>query len=178
MRRGVTSVSSVSVQVDNPASPIKSMRFSIESGLGNVSRWARTLLAIVDTGPLFAAVDRESPSHAVSVEVLLRGDITPVVPTMVVAEATYLVGSRLGSKAEAAFLRSITELEIEAPLPSDWRRIADLVDQYADLRLGGTDATVIATAERLGATKIITLDRKHFSVVRPKHIEAFELLPT
>ncbi|MDQ2738090.1 MAG: VapC toxin family PIN domain ribonuclease, partial [Actinomycetota bacterium] len=45
------------------------------------------------------------------------------------------------------------------------------------LPLGAVDATVIAVAERLGITEIATLDRRHFSVVRPAHVEAFTLLP-
>ena len=47
-----------------------------------------------------------------------------------------------------------------------------------DLPLGGTDASLIAVAERLGATRIATLDRAHFSIVRPAHCDAFELSPT
>lgn len=96
---------------------------------------------------------------------------------MVIAECTYLIGDRLGANAEAAFLRGITELEIEPPSTEDWPRITELVEQYSDLHLGGTDASVVALAERLGATTIITLDRRHFSVVRPRHVDAFELLP-
>jgi len=41
----------------------------------------------------------------------------------------------------------------------------------------GRVAAVIAVAERLGETAIVTLDRRHFSVVRPRHVTAFELLP-
>ena len=55
--------------------------------------------------------------------------------------------------------------------------MADLIDTYADLRLGTVDACVIATAERLGAAMIATLDRRHFTVVRPSHVDAFELVP-
>jgi hypothetical protein len=52
-----------------------------------------------------------------------------------------------------------------------------LVSTYADLPLGTTDATVIALTERLGATAVATLDRRHFSVVRPRHAPALTLLP-
>ena len=51
----------------------------------------------------------------------------------------------------------------------------ELVETYEDLGLGTVDASVIAAAERLGATIIATLDRRHFSVVRPSHVFAFEL---
>jgi predicted nucleic acid-binding protein len=52
------------------------------------------------------------------------------------------------------------------------------VGTYADMRLGGTDASVIALAERYGVTRIATLNRRHFAVVRPNHTPAFTLLPT
>ena len=55
--------------------------------------------------------------------------------------------------------------------------MADLTERYADLGLGGTDTSVVAIAERLGIVKIATLDRRHFSVVRPSHVDAFTLLP-
>lgn len=47
---------------------------------------------------------------------------------------------------------------------------------YADLPLGTTDATVIALAERLNVSEVATLDRRHFSMVRPRHVRAFTLL--
>ncbi|MGH9022933.1 MAG: PIN domain-containing protein, partial [Acidimicrobiia bacterium] len=59
----------------------------------------------------------------------------------------------------------------------DWARVVALVDRYADLPLGLVDAAVIAIAERHGATRIATLDHRDFSVVRPRHVDAFELLP-
>ena len=100
-----------------------------------------------------------------------------MIPALVVAEATYLVARRLGSHAEAGFLRGLTSFDIEAPLPEDWTRIGELVEQYADLRLGGTDASVVALAERLDTDVVITLDRRHFGAVRPRHCTAFRLLP-
>jgi uncharacterized protein len=61
--------------------------------------------------------------------------------------------------------------------PDDWRRAAELVTRYADMPLGAVDASVVAVAERLGLAEIATIDRRHFSVVRPRHIDAFTLLP-
>jgi predicted nucleic acid-binding protein len=62
-------------------------------------------------------------------------------------------------------------------VPQEWTRIADLVERYADLQLGGTDASVIALAERLNTDLIIPLDRRHFGAIRPRHTAAFRLLP-
>lgn len=123
-----------------------------------------------------AAVESE-PDHTRCADTLRRGDLQLVVPTMVVAEASYLINRQLGPVAESQFLHGLQELEVEAPHPADWERIAELVYRYRDLGLGGTDAATVALAERLGAAQIITLDRRHFSVVRPAHTESFELLP-
>jgi len=43
--------------------------------------------------------------------------------------------------------------------------------------LGLVDASVVAVAERLGVTSIATLNARDFHVVRPRHAEAFTLLP-
>jgi len=55
--------------------------------------------------------------------------------------------------------------------------MSELVARYEDLPLGGVDAAVVAIAERLGIAEIATLDRRHFSVVRPRHVPAFVLRP-
>jgi len=98
---------------------------------------------------------------------------------MVVAETGYLIARQLGAKAEAWFFRLVADGEISMEILSsdDLDRIADLVETYADLPLGGTDASVIAVAERHRETTLATLDHRHFSVVRPAHTDGFELLP-
>lgn len=100
-------------------------------------------------------------------------------PQLVITEAAYLVGRLLGPEAEASFLRALVDGEVTLqPVDSaDLQRAADLIETYSDLRLGTVDATVIAVAERLRATRIATLDRRHFTVVRPAHVESFVLLP-
>jgi uncharacterized protein len=135
------------------------------------------VLAVVDAGPLYAAADEDDDDHERSVAALARGDLRLVIPALVIAEATYFVGRRLGSAAEAAFVRGLGKLDVEGPAPEDFDRIAELVEQYADFPLGGTDASAIALAERIGAGTIVTLDRMHFAAVKPRHLSAFELLP-
>lgn len=103
-----------------------------------------------------------------------------IVPTLVLAEACYLIERQCGPRAEAAFVRGLRAspaITLAPVLPEDLDRIAEVVDRYADLPLGSVDASVIATAERLGVTTIATLDRRHFTVVRPRHTTAFTLLP-
>ncbi len=90
-----------------------------------------------------------------------------------------MIAGALGAQAEARFLAQLAagDLQLEAITPTDLERMSELVATYADLPLGTVDASVVATAERLGAATVATLDRKHFTVVRPAHVAAFELLP-
>ncbi|MCC5950507.1 MAG: PIN domain-containing protein [Acidimicrobiia bacterium] len=136
-------------------------------------------MLIVDCGPLVATADRDDPDHDACTQ-LLESDTGGLVTTaMVIAEAAYLIARRGGPAAEAALYRSIIngEMTVEPLGRSDWVRIAELVDTYSDLGLGGTDASVIAVAERLDVATVATLDRRHFTVVRPANCDAFQLLP-
>jgi predicted nucleic acid-binding protein len=135
------------------------------------------VIAIVDAGPLYAVADADDEDHLPCLEVLRRPDLDLVVPALVVAEVTYLVGRRLGPSAEAAFLRGLGGLEVEAPTPEDWLSIADTVARYADFPLGGIDASVAVLADRLGTTLIVTLDRRHLGALKSSAGETFRLLP-
>ena len=135
------------------------------------------MLAIVDAGPLYATVDASDTDHARSLDVLQRPDLRLVIPALVVAEVTYLIGRRLGPLIEATFLRGLQSFDVVAPAAVDWLRIGDLVEHYGNFPLGGTDASVVALAERLDIETVITLDHRHFGPIRPHHCSAFRLLP-
>jgi uncharacterized protein len=137
---------------------------------------------VCDTGPLVAAADRDDQDNRACTDLLTGLHLArrPIlVPAPVVAEVGYLLARTGGAKIEAAFLRSIvtgtvTIVDLEL---ADYERAAELVETYADFPLGTTDAAVIAVAERLRITEIATLDRRHFHAVRPRHTNAFTLLP-
>jgi predicted nucleic acid-binding protein len=84
-----------------------------------------------------------------------------------------------GAATEAQFLTSLANGDFTpADLAEEnYGRAAELVQQYSDLRLGTTDACVIALTERLRLPEVATLDRRHFSVVRPAHVGSLTLLP-
>lgn len=138
-------------------------------------------MIIVDTGVLVAAVNRRDKFHTSCAALLDEADELLVIPAMVVTEVCYLLARPIhGSpRLAAAFLDGLVaeSLAVEAPTPADFARVAQLVRRYADLPLDAVDATVIATAERLGATKVATVDRRDFRIVVPAHLDAFELLP-
>jgi predicted nucleic acid-binding protein len=134
-------------------------------------------LAVVDTSALVAAADVSEPMHRACVEVLRRRDLDLAIPVLVVAEAAYLVERRLGPAAEAAFIRGLSGFAIEAPAPEDWSSIAEVVERYADLGLGTTDASIALLADRLDTDVVVTLDHRHFDMIRTAKGEAFRVLP-
>jgi uncharacterized protein len=134
---------------------------------------------IVDTGVLLATADRSDPDHLAS-RALLETDAGPLITSaLVIAEAAYMITRQIGTQGELALYDSILEgsLVVEDLVDEDWQRIRELVERYKDLPLGGTDASLIALAERFKAVRVATLDHRHFSVVRPQHCAAFQLLP-
>ncbi|MGH3500847.1 MAG: type II toxin-antitoxin system VapC family toxin [Nocardioidaceae bacterium] len=134
---------------------------------------------VVDAGPLYAYVDADDAHHAPSLELLETHSGPLVVPTLVITEVAYLLGTRLGAEPEVRFLGDLAggTFSVEPVAATDWLRIAELVARYRDLPLGMVDASVVTTAERLGIREIATVDQRHFTVVRPNHVKAFTLMP-
>jgi uncharacterized protein len=134
---------------------------------------------LVDAGPLYAYVDASDDNHAACRELLETHAGPLVAPMLAIGEAAYLLSRRLGPVGEVRFLGDIIEgtFVVEPVRPADWTRIAELVARYRDFPLGTVDASLVAAAERLNIESLATLDRRHFSVVRPLHLEAFELMP-
>lgn len=134
---------------------------------------------VLDTGPLLAALDAADPDHDSCAELLRATTEDLIVPALVLAELDYWCHERLGVDAWLVFLDDLLEgaYRPEQPILRDLRRCRELQAEYADLRLGVVDASVIALLERLGEPKVATLDHRHFAVVRPVHTHALRLLP-
>ncbi len=134
-------------------------------------------LALADAGPLISAAVTSDRHHDASLAALSDRGYELVIPAMCVAEACYMIASRRGPLVEAAFVDGLRDIEIIAPNAEDLLRMAELIRQYANFPLGATDASIVALAERLGVRTIITLDRRHFAAIRPRHCDQFEILP-
>jgi predicted nucleic acid-binding protein len=134
---------------------------------------------IVDSGILYALLDRRDQHHGSATEFIAQTDAVLRAPMLVVAEVAHLAATRLGTEAEVRFLGGLAAGEIiaEPVHPADWERMAELVARYRDLPLGTVDASLVALAERLGETEVATFDHRDLGIVRPLHCAAFTLLP-
>ncbi|GAB3435824.1 type II toxin-antitoxin system VapC family toxin [Actinophytocola sediminis] len=139
-------------------------------------------MIVCDTAPLVAAALFRDPDHRRCVDLftgLRLANREMLLPAPIIAEVGYLLAREAGAHVEATFLHSLAEgdfIPVEL-IAADYERMAVLVRQYADLPLGTSDASVIALAERLDITEVATLDLRHFTVVRPRHVQALTLLP-
>jgi predicted nucleic acid-binding protein len=134
---------------------------------------------IVDTSFIVSLINPDEAFHIACLESARQVNTALIVPLTVLPEVAHLVTSRLGHhmmrQTMAELLRPTWTLETLAR--SDLERAQELLEQYGDARLDFVDANIIAIAERLKISTILTLDRRHFSIVRPRHCQAFELLP-
>ena len=134
---------------------------------------------IADTSFVAALGNREDSRHQACLAVYQHED-TILLPQTVLAEVGYVLGHRLGNRAFAAFLIQLpqTKYRLVALEAEDILRTANLLQQYADTRVDFVDATIAAVAERLRISRILTLDQRDFRIIRPKHTEFFEILPS
>lgn len=134
---------------------------------------------LVDTGIIYALADRSDAWH-IRVRTFVqnfKGKL--IIPATVIPEACYLLHTHLSPQAETAFISSIVnrELRLEQVDEEDMGRAVEIINTYSDLSIGLVDASVVAVAERLKITALMTTDRRHFSVIKPKHCPTFTLLP-
>ncbi len=133
---------------------------------------------VCDSNVLIAALNERDRDHERCAELLTRNTPTTI-PAPVLVEVDWVTRTRGARGAIDALLTSIDRgdvlvVNLDA---ADYRRVRTLMRTYADLPLELVDAAVIAIAERLEEDTIATLDRHHFSVVRPIHIPSFTLVP-
>jgi hypothetical protein len=134
---------------------------------------------LVDTSFLFALINDNDRHHTTCVETARTITGRLIIPLTVLPEIAYLLDSRLGHHVMRQFIRQITQSvwTLVVPDTTDLIRAAAVLDQYQDSRLDFVDATLVAIAERLHIEQILTLDRRHFQLIRPSHCPAFKLLP-
>lgn len=137
------------------------------------------MTAVIDAGILYALVDSADARHRSVVAAIEAETDAIVVPQATLSEICYLIASRLGASYETAFVRSLAESDwrLEPLTDADIARVVTLMSELGNDGLGFVHAAVCAVAERMGATRIYTLNQRHFENVRPLHAPRFELLP-
>ncbi|MSO83394.1 MAG: PIN domain-containing protein [Acidobacteria bacterium] len=133
-------------------------------------------MIVADTGAIVALIDR-SDRHHLALRELYEADPTAwVLPWTILPEVDYLVGAHVGSRAQEAFLADLADgtLTVSWGDERDLDEARRLTERHRALRMGLVDAVVIATAIRVKAKAIATLDLRHFAAVKiPGHPKLF-----
>ena len=137
-----------------------------------------SITAIADTGFIVALTNIKDIHHQ-NVKAVYVNQRKILLPQTVLAEVAYLLAREAGTSLVVNFLRSLmaSRFELVSLIEEDITTIANILDQYQSSRIDFVDASVMAVAERYDLTTILTIDRRDFSLYRPKHCAAFTILP-
>jgi uncharacterized protein len=134
---------------------------------------------ILDTSVLLAALDASDPDHGRCAKLIAGSSENLVVPALVLSELDYWCHERLTAEVWQAFLEDVLAgaYSVQNPTEEDLKRSLELQRDYSDLAVGVVDASILALVERLAEPKVATLDHRHFATMRPKHVQALQLVP-
>ncbi len=134
---------------------------------------------VADSGAVYAIYDSRDLMHR-PVRLVVEEEASQlIIPAPVLGEIDYMLRVRIGTAALEQFLSDVDRgsYRIEPFTKDDIQRCRALLAQYRDLDIGLCDASVAATAERLGIDRILTVDERDFRVIRPLSGKPFKLLP-
>ena len=134
---------------------------------------------ILDSGVLYALLDRHDAHHVECRGLVAGSNELVILPSPILTEVDYFITQRLQPRQRLDLLEDIQagDYAVENLLAEDYERVHEICATYSDVDVGFVDAAVLAIVERLREPKLATLDRRHFSVLRPRHVRALTLLP-
>ncbi len=135
-------------------------------------------MILVDTSGVLAAVDRRQAGHAAAARILSRPQRRILSP-FVLAELDYLIATHGGQAEELKLLGDVARgaYELEPFTAEDVLAVSHIIERYADLQLGLADASIVVLAARYRCRDVLTLDQRHFRVVRGPNDQPFRILP-
>lgn len=134
---------------------------------------------LCDTSGLIAFLDGSDAHHAAAADTMSAEPGPFVVSPYVLAEVDHLLGTRRDVAAELAALRELSEGAWELPgfEPTDLQRAADVIERYLDQEIGLADASLVVLSDRYKTDRLLTLDHRHFRVLRTLAGKPFTVLP-
>ncbi len=136
-------------------------------------------MLILDTSGLLAALDSDQRFHAAARESLSRHEGPLLLSPFILAELDYLLATRLTQSEEIALLGEVGRgaYSLEPFSTDDVAEAVSVIERYAGLGLGLADASNVVLANRYGTLDVLTLDERHFRVLRGPRDRPFRLLP-
>lgn len=136
------------------------------------------MTALMDTGFILALLTTDDVHHR-DCRAAIDLESNALVPLVVLPEVAYMVIRDMGYRPFITFMRSTlnNRSQLREASADDLARAVEIMEQYADSRIDYVDCVIAAMAERLEITRILTIDQRHFRMLRPRHTPAFDLRP-
>jgi len=136
-------------------------------------------LILLDSGGLFAALNRAESTYEAARSVIEREPGPHILSPFVLAELDYLLSTRGSLDTELTLLEDVAQgVYTLAPFDAaDVRTAIDVIERYRDHHIGLADASIVVLAERHDTNRVLTLDERHFRTLRTAAGKPFELLP-
>lgn len=137
-------------------------------------------MIILDTSGVLSAIDAGQRHHEAAAVALGAEDEPGVLSPFVLAEIDYLLATKVGVDAELAFLAEVANGAYRlAPFDAnDVEAAGRVIERYRDQNIGLADASIVVLALRHGTNRLLTLDDRHFRVLRPlRRFRSFRLMP-
>jgi predicted nucleic acid-binding protein len=134
---------------------------------------------LVDTSGVLAALNDTQSRHDECAAALDAATAPLLLSPFILAELDYLIGERVGEQARLAFLEEVEReaFRLEPFSATDLTAAVAVVRHYADFALSLADASIVVLSERYGVHDLLTLDERHFRVLRGAHGLPFRVLP-
>lgn len=136
-------------------------------------------MIVADTSGMLAFFNSAEPEHGAVRAVVEAADQPLVVSPYVVAELDYLVATRIGTVAELAVLDELAggAYHLASFGSAELAVARRVVEHYRDQQIGVADASLVVLADVHRSRDVLTLDRRHFDVLRPLAGGRFRVLP-
>lgn len=134
---------------------------------------------VLDTSGLLAVLDSDQRFHASARGAFVGYDGPLLLSPFVLAELDYLLTTRVSRDAEIALLSEVARgaYRLEPFSAEDVAEVVSVIERYPDHGVGLADASVVVLANRYDARDVLTLDERHFRVLRGARDRPFRLLP-
>lgn len=136
-------------------------------------------MILLDTSGLLSALFPDQTKHEPCRDALEKSRGPFVLSPFVLAELDYLILKFAGQAAEIALLEDVAaEAYLIAPFTAhDVQRARETIQRFPDLEIGLADASIVVLSERFETLDVLTLDERHFSVLRGFADRPFRILP-
>jgi len=133
---------------------------------------------LLDTSGLLAALDSAQRGHVAALTCLSEADPPLLLSPFVLAELDYLISTRVGEPARNSLLAEVARgaYELQAFAAAEVGEALALIERHRDLGVSLADASIAVLGARHGTRTVLTLDERHFRVLRAGR-RPFRLLP-